>query len=365
MGYLDCFRKRRHERPTPPSLSNTAQPSQPLPEVTLEQDGDPTQPMLPSYQQATETVDGTAYHSTSHVESPCVCGPHQGCCRKHNSLRSPNRAFVEQSPTSLRFQCFTSSQSDVSKPETGDNETEESTLGPQSSLTITPVHAVMAYHLSLDHLNCIRGRLKPGTARAFIPELSYEDDCSSEIGTRYCLSNEIYFHRGTFLQKQEVDCYLHRQDDNQPEHFTTCPHQSLTVSVPQFTIRNNMQEVSARLINNPPRCASHGSETWSNTQGQYAQIVSCKICHSDAECVLKLHCRSLRIRYTCYRDLGPGMDSSHHKWLALLTGKGDPRHQEHELEVYTRVWNTANGLRRPGLYKVRHQLPSGVFEIGT
>jgi hypothetical protein len=237
-------------------------------------------------------------------------------------LRSPHRSFVGQSSSSLHFQCFTSSESDVSKTKTGDNETEESTPGPQSSLTITPVHAVMAYHLSLDHLSCIRGRLAPGTKMAFIPELSYEDHCVSEISTSYCLSSEIYFHRGTFLQKQEVDCYLHRQEENQPEHFTTCPHQILTVSAPQFTISNSMQEVSSRLTNNPPRCASHGSETWSNTQGQDAQIVSCRICHSEAECVLKLHCRSLRIRYTCYRDLGPGMDPSHPKWLALLTGKG-------------------------------------------
>ncbi|PTB76958.1 hypothetical protein M440DRAFT_1438659 [Trichoderma longibrachiatum ATCC 18648] len=223
----------------------------------------------------------------------------------------------------------------------------------------------MAYHLSLDHLECIRGRLKPGTAMAFIPELSQKDDCASEIGTSYSWSNEIYFHQGTFLQKQEIDCYQHRQDANQPQHFTACPHQSLTVSAPRFTFRNNMQEASALLINDPPRCASHQSEKWRNSQGQYAQIVSCPICHSDAECILKLHGRSLRIRYTCYRDLGPGTDLRQCKWLALLTGEGGPRQQEHELDVYARVWNTAKGLQRGGLYKVIHQTPNGVFDIST
>ncbi|KAL6852148.1 hypothetical protein J3F83DRAFT_756733 [Trichoderma novae-zelandiae] len=353
LGFVDYLRRRRHERNTLSSSSHSAQPSQPILGNTLEHDGDSSQTMPPSYREATTAPEDTVSPKSFHLGLPCLCGPHQGCCRKHNSLRSPNRRLLEHPDI-----CLTKAGAVHIK--TGD-----ALIGLQSALTLVPIHSVMAYHLSLDHLECIRGRLSPGTKTAFIPELSYEDGCVSESLTDYSWSNEIYFSKGSFLQKQEIDCYQSRADENRPESFTACPHRSLTISTPEFTINNNMVEVSARVTNHPPRCASHGSEKWSNFDGKYAQLVTCTICHADAECVLELHDRSLRIRYTCYRDLGPGVDSGHSKWLALLTGQGSPQREGREPEVYERVWHTANNLRRRGLYRVTHQTPNGVFNIGT
>ena len=222
----------------------------------------------------------------------------------------------------------------------------------------------MAYHLSSNHLACIHGGLGPGTKRAFIPKLSFKDTCTSENGTTYIWTSEIYFNKGDFLQKQELVCYQSRSDDNRPQSFTACPHQSLTISAPKFAIKNGMVEVSAQITNYPPRCTSHDSEQWSNFDGQYAQVVGCTICHSDAECTLELYDRSLLTTYTCYKDLGPGVDSQNSKWIALLTGLGSPERKEYELDVYERVWNTAKTLRRCGLHRVTHQTPNGVFNVG-
>ncbi|TFB01040.1 hypothetical protein CCMA1212_006899 [Trichoderma ghanense] len=319
--------------------------------------------MPPSYQQVTTVPEDTIFHATSHL--PCVCGPLQGCCRKHNSIRSPNRRLRDHPCVSHRSkQSRASTEFSLRMAETGDLKAEDSLVGLQSSLTLVPIHSIMAYHLSMHHLACIRGQLSPGTKRAFIPELSFEDRCTSERGTDYSWSSEIYFDDGGFLQKQEMHCYQSRGDDNRPESFTACPHQSLTISTPRFAIQNGMVEVSAHITNYPPRCTSHESEKWSNFHGQYAQVVSCTICHSDAECILELHDRSLHIRYTCYKDLGPGVDLQNSKWLAVLTSLGSPQRKGHELDVYERVWNTANSLRRCGLYKVTHQTPKGVFNVG-
>lgn len=262
MGFLYYFRRRRYER----HPGYTAQPSQPIPGDTLGHDDDSIQPMLPSYQQAADSTDG---HSTSDLHSPCVCGPHQGCCRTHNSLRSPNRGLLGQSRTLLWTQGFTPSDNHDLKTKVGNHEAGESTPGPESALTITPVHAVMAYHLSLDHLECIRGRLKPGTAMAFIPELSQKDNCASEIGTSYSWSNEIYFHQGTFLQKQEIDCYQHRQDANQPQHFTACPHQSLTVSAPRFSFKKQ----HARGISAVDKRPAPVRVSWKREMAQHSRTI--------------------------------------------------------------------------------------------
>ncbi|KAL7813422.1 hypothetical protein V8C26DRAFT_421620 [Trichoderma gracile] len=293
--------------------------------------------MPPSYQQVTTVLEDTDSNKTLH--RTCVCGPHQGCCRKHNPIRSPNRRVSEHPCISHQFDF-------------------------QSALTLAPIHANMAYHLSIDHLACIRGRLSPDITRAFVPELSFKDRCTSETGTEYSWSSEIYFDKGSFLQKQEMDCYQVRGDENQPQSFTACPHQSLTISTPRFAIRDGMVEVSACITNCPQQCTTHESEQWSNFHGQYAQVVGCSICYSDAECILQLHDRSLHIRYTCYKDLGPGTDSQHYKWLALLTGLGSPERKDYGLEAYERVWNTAYSLRRCGLYQVTHQTPNEVFNIG-
>ncbi|KAL7784633.1 hypothetical protein V8C37DRAFT_395495 [Trichoderma ceciliae] len=247
--------------------------------------------------------------------------------------------------------------------ESRDSEAWELSFSLQSALTLAPIHSTMSYHLSLDHLDCIRRRLNPGTKKAFIPELSCKDSCTSEQGTSYRWSSEIYFRKGSFLQKQEITCFLTEGFENPAEDFTGCPHQSLTISTPEFKVNNNMLEVQAWVTNHPPRCASHTRQKWSNCHGPYTQIVICRICHSDAECVLELRNRSFYIRYTCYRNLGLGMDPTHSKWLALLTGEGRPHRQQHNLKLYARVWRTAYSLQREGLHEVTHRTPNALFNV--
>ena len=354
IGFLDYMRRRRQERASP--RSQPAQPSQPVPYQALGHDGDSVYTMPPSYHQVTTAPEDINPHKSLHPT--CVCGPHRGCCRKHSSIRSPSRRLN-------KHPCISHQCKQLLPIDWNDPKAEKFPLVDlQSAPTLDPIHANMAYHLSINHLACIRGRLSPDTNRAFIPELSIADRCTSENGMNYSWSSEIYFDKGSFLQKQEMDCYQTRGDENQPQTFTPCPHQSLTISTPRFAIKDGKVEVSAYITNRPPRCTLHESEQWSNFHGQYAQVVGCTICYSDAECILELHDRSLHIRYTCYKDLGPGTHSRHSKWLALLTGLGSPERKDDTLEVYERVWNTAYSLQRRGLYQVTHQTLNGVFNIG-
>jgi hypothetical protein len=305
-----------------------------------ENDGESILTMPPPYSQAPTTSEDAVVCNESLSGMPCVCGSHQGCCHKHNSIRSPNRSLLEQ-PNISRG---------IARP---------------SALTLAPIHSAMRYHLSLDNLNCIRRKLSSGVTRKFINRLSCEDSATSEKDTSYYWSSEIYFREGTFLQRQEINCYLSQVRESPAEYFTGCPHQSISISKPEFTIKDGMLEVQAWVTNHPPRCASHEREKWSNFQGQYAQMTVCNICHSDAECTLELENNNFHIRYTCYRDLGPGKDPSHPKWLALLTGEGSPHRQEYGLELYAHVWRTAMILGRGHLHQVTHRTPKGLFRINS
>lgn len=307
-------------------------------------------------------------------DQPCFCRTRQGCCCQHNSTRYPNRNALDQpghsrhtsSSSMPRTGCPSQATDANSGSETllDDSEAEELPLDVKSALTLVPIHRVIAFHLSLDNLSCIRRRLDPNTKIAFIPELYHKDTATSDQRTGYYWSNEIYFRKGRFLQKQEISGGLSEGYENPAEHFTGCPHQSLSVATPTFTTKNGLLQVQTWVTNYPPRCPSHSRERWSNSQGPYSQVVSCTICHSDAECVLKLEHSTLYIRYTCYRDLGPGTDPDHYKWTSLLTGEGVPYREEYKFDVFTRVWNTAHReLFQAGLHEVTHQTPNGVFNV--
>lgn len=223
--------------------------------------------------------------------------------------------------------------------EAGDSNAGTSSSSTQSALTLVPIHSAISYHLSLDNLRCIRRRIPEEVEKVCIKDLSYEDKCTSVTSTSYRWSNEIYFYRGTFLQKQKIICSLPKGYENSPESFTACPHQSLSISAPEFLIENNLDKVQACLIYNPPRCSHHLTEKWSNTHGPYAKITACTICHLVSECSLKLRNRNFCIKYTCYKDLGPGTDLHHPKWLASLTGAGNPHLQENRHErLYAPFW---------------------------
>lgn len=92
-------------------------------------------------------------------------------------------------------------------------------------------------------------------------------------------------------------------------------------------------------------------------------MVVCTICHADAECIVELNSRTLRISYICYKDLGPGLDARHPKWLSLLTGEGYHNRPEHELDLYARVWHISSVLGSRGLAKVIHKTPHGLFDV--
>lgn len=306
---------------------------------TAEHDDYSINTILPSYGEATETLENAAGHDTSH--SSCYCD--------HYSLHLPNRDVLDQPNASHSI---------------------HRDLSPEAllPLTITPIHDKICYHLSFNHLNSIRQRCLPETSQALIPELCCHDRFISKRYTTYDSLSEIYFDKGTFLQRQQMQCCINLNkysSSRQQEYFIGCPHQSLTISVPIIMFNEDILEARAWVTNNPPRCASHPSKRWKSSEGPYAQMTVCTICHSDAECTLQLKDAYLTIRYTCYRDLGIGTSPRDYKWLALLTGEGSPHRREGEVSLYARVWKAALDLKRNRLYEVTHQTPNGLFNMGT
>jgi hypothetical protein len=160
--------------------------------------------------------------------------------------------------------------------------------------------------------------------------------------------SEIYYDRGTFLQRQQIEWLIWPSDDSEEETFFCCPHQSLNISKPIFSEgRSGVLEVQCTITNNPQRFPRHRNDQWNNLQGQYVQIMACNICHSDAECIMEMS-HYLQVTYTCYRDLRSGtyMDD---KWISLLTGEDSPERPADGLALYTRVFRVAQQLRRKGL----------------
>ncbi|EHK44791.1 hypothetical protein TRIATDRAFT_38221 [Trichoderma atroviride IMI 206040] len=229
-----------------------------------------------------------------------------------------------------------------------------------SALTLLPIHHTVNYHLSQDHLACIRRQFDSRTDTDLVESLSCNDKHISRENCHYEWLNEIYFQHGTFIQRQQMRCHLSDRT-KETEYFTGCPHQSIRIYPPKFGYKNDKLEIQTRINNNPPRCPIHPMESWNSSQGPYTQIVVCTICHSDAECLLEVNGAYLKIKYTCYRDLGPGTSPTDSKWLALLTGEGSPHRQKYELKLYARVWGIGRRLRRPGIHEVTHQTPNGPF----
>ncbi|KAL7904348.1 hypothetical protein GGI35DRAFT_463325 [Trichoderma velutinum] len=275
-------------------------------------------------------------------DTVCTCRPRQGCCSDHNSIRTPNPAPLALLGTSRDVFIRTSNT---------------------SAFTLTPIHHLMQYHLSMNNLSCISRRLSPETETMFIPELSFKGSASSDQDTQHRWSSEVYYDKGTFLQIQEINTAFYRNDENPPEHFRGCPHQSLSVHTPDFRDRDGMCEAEAWITSTPSRCRSHPMQKWSNFQGPYTHITSCTICHADTECYIELNGSYLDVRYTCFRDLGTGTDPNDPKWHSLLTGGGTTHRPKHEFEVLMRVWDTALKLRRSNLYDVPHQTPNGMFHV--
>ena len=277
-------------------------------------------------------------------ESPCICSPHISCCREHGSIRARN---VPPTQTNIPGQ-------------KSDHKTQAATF--QSNHTLTPIHFSIPYHLALDHLACIRRWLGPGIKTAFIPERSWDDSASSTRSRVYYWSSEIYFHQGSFFQKQSIS--FSWTGTQETETLIECPHRKVTISDPEYSVKDGFRHVQACITNQPPLYSSHPMTTWSSSQGRYAQIIVCTKCHSDAECVLRLR-GCLHVRYTCFRHLGQGTDLQDPTWYLLLTKGGRDQRQRTIPDVYERVWHVAYLLQRPDLEEFSHRTPNGVLDLST
>jgi hypothetical protein len=236
-----------------------------------------------------------------------------------------------------------------------------------ASHAIVPVHKHVEHHLSLFHLECVRRHLRLGiqSHACLVPELSSHDtSVHGTKGTCYQWYSEIYFADCRFLQRQGVE-YLNFQDPDPTttvEEFVACPHHRLKIHAPEFGWTGNILYAQAPVVNDPPRCKAHPRGVkWNSLRGRHVQMVVCQICHCDAECIVELKVDALRVRYTCYRDLGTGNGVlPDPKWMALLTGSGDLSRDTESFDLYSRVWRTARHLDRLNLEEYTHTSPKGV-----
>lgn len=377
---------------------------------------------------STRNSDGDSYSDSSHCLTPaaiseqrqiCLCGVHRGCCRQHNSTQTPipyhkpsENPFDTRSSDAPRKEWWQlleailrrvprsplrgvrSSQEamvDIEKSpllgvSMGDitfNENNEAVqqsgaqTGYKSEHTLTPIHPIVQCHIALDHLDCVHRRrgLGPGATTIFIDELSSSRTETHADNTSYKWSSEVYYAKhGTFLQRQQIRCYVSRSRENSLR-FTRCPYESLQISKPVFSSDGHAQMI---ITNYPQRCQLHASEIWNTRDGTYAQVTHCAICYSDAECTIQLREEyDVDVRYTCFKDLGSGtkMDLIQSKWKPLLTGDIGRKEEEtendwalphgqldHELDVFIRVWNTARALRRSDLYDTEHHTAEDTFK---
>lgn len=239
----------------------------------------------------------------------------------------------------------------------------------QSAHTLVPIHPAVQFHLSLDHLDCVRRQrqLGPRSPLTNIKELDCNVSITPWMIGEFYWSNEVYYMDGTFLQKQSIQCWRNERDQR-PIQLTACPHQSLEISGHVFShIKTSdtwgpKAKVELNIANQPPRCPSHAAETWNSLQGNYTQLTSCTKCHSYADCEIEMLGTLFSVTFTCYKNLGSGVksDVKHPKWLPLLTGyvdgeinelKGDSLRQRsiHDLDKFAYVWIEAKGLSSRGL----------------
>lgn len=158
------------------------------------------------------TADKKKQPGLSENQGRCDCSQHDSCCLKHHSLRYP------------------------------------------SASTLAPVHSLMAYHLSFEHLSCIRRKLGDKMQKTkHIPELSWEDEVNSTHGVDYEMLSEVYTCKGEFLQRQQIRL-SYGSGDSSPngEQFFGCPHQSVRVSSPVRKKTSNLIDVQVDISHNPP-----------------------------------------------------------------------------------------------------------------
>lgn len=304
-------------------------PDYPGPPSDLES-GNPRDPPPPFHQATADIKDAPGHEKISEsCDCDCDCKPLYGCCRQHNSIRV------------------------------------------SAARSLTPIHKLMTYNLTFENLACMRRQLagSGSTAPQFIPALSWGNDGESVNGTGYRMLSEVFYHDGTFLQRQWFRCTFHGSDarESLPERFFGCPHQSLSISKPSWNKRSSMVEAELEITTNPPRCASHPKQKWNSCNGPYGHITPCTRCHSDAEFSLRMASAYLYVEYACYRDLGAAMDPDDPKWRSLLTSEVGTTRSGQEVDLFKRVWRVAYRLRRPMMenHSFKYKTPTGMLDMST
>lgn len=238
---------------------------------------------------------------------------------------------------------------------------------PVSVNTIQPIHKSVSHHLAFYHLHCIRRQLNPKVSSAFIPELSCNGTAHFyEHGPEFAWSSEIYFDRGTFLQKQEISCVLEPGPDIEDINFSECPHRFFKVGNLSSIEKNGWMGAKCTLRFYPYSWLDQIEDRqWKSKDGRFTSMGMCLLCHSDHEKVMEVVGCQLHIRLTCYRDLGSGTDRNQEEWTAVSTGQVETpwRRRLEYKEVYGRVWRTAKRLGRPNLHVTIHKREGEEFDV--
>jgi hypothetical protein len=133
--------------------------------------------------------------------TPCACHAHQGCCRNHNSIRLA--VPWKRQKSQWRVPKTKSTIINDVGLESDFESDSKVIVDSRSVYTLAPVHRYIQQHLSYDHIVCARQQLdKQTTQTTFIHKLSGRDDASQGSGCRFDSLSEVYFDRGTFLQRQ-------------------------------------------------------------------------------------------------------------------------------------------------------------------
>ena len=238
-----------------------------------------------------------------------------------------------------------------------------------SSQTIPPLHPVIPYHLSHNHLNCIH-RQRAGnddSSNFFIRSLSASGEDRPPNRATSNWSNCIFFRNQTFLQIQSIGIVHRLHNQGESHHFTPCPHQRLSITAPVFERKAGRYEVTVTIVDQKHGCPARTSVDWSSQQGDHLQLYSCEICHCDAEFRLEYSGQKhIHIAYVCYKNLGSGTDPTSDHWLTVIGRKHKSRNMENDrYQIFPHVWNTAKLSNFVYLRDYTYQTPYGPFKVSS
>lgn len=195
----------------------------------------------------------------------------------------------------------------------------------------------MPYHLAYYHLHCARKDLRSTNNTRTIKVASLSCKGESDLGTKGAWlewSSEVYYDKGTFLQKEEVLFLMDKEALASDIWLDTCPHRRLRIRTPIFGIMDGFTHVRVQIVHVPqepwkpyrrppyslgaddavwPKC-------WESHLGIYYESAPCLSCYTDADTTMEVVEDQLQVRHICYKDLGSGREPTDIKWRATLPG---------------------------------------------